>query len=102
MARSADHTARTLEEALMALKQDPTHPVHAKVDDLEVELRVVGKTKPRLGDFMAEGGGWKGESPEEILRLLRETRVAGGSSEPVPDPTAQTYSDVLSAPFNKG
>jgi hypothetical protein len=82
MARSAEHTVQTLEAALMALKQDPTHPVHAQVDDLEVELRVVGKSKPPLGDFMAEGGGWKGESPEEILRILRETRAAGGSSEP--------------------
>lgn len=82
MARSAEPTAQTLEEALMALKHDPTHPVHAHVDDLEVELRVVGKSKKPLGDFMAEGGGWKGESPEEILRLLRETRAAGGSSEP--------------------
>jgi hypothetical protein len=47
----------------------------------EVELRVVGKAKPPLGDFMAEGGGWKGESPEEILRLLRETRAAGGGQQ---------------------
>ena len=56
--------------------------VKAHVDDLDVELRVVSKSKQPLGDFMAEGGGWKGESPEEILRILRETRAAGGSSEP--------------------
>jgi hypothetical protein len=36
----------------------------------------------RLGDFMAEGGGWKGESAEEILRILREGRAAGTSGEP--------------------
>ena len=82
MARSAEHIAQTLEEALMALKHDPSRPVKAHVDDLDVELRVVGKSKTPLGDFMAEGGGWKGESPEEILRILRETRAAGGSSEP--------------------
>jgi len=82
MARSAEHIAQTLEEALMALKHDPSRPVKAHVDDLDVELRVVGKSKTPLGDFMAEGGGWKGESPEEILRILRETRDAGGSSEP--------------------
>jgi len=74
--------AQTLEEALTALKRDPSQPVKAHVDDLDVELRVVGKSKTPLGDFMAEGGGWKGESPEEILRILRETRAAGGSSEP--------------------
>ena len=72
----------TLEEALDRLKRDPSHPVHAHVDDLDVELRVVGKSEMPLGDFMAEGGGWKGESPEEILRILREARAAGTSSEP--------------------
>ena len=82
MPRSAEHIARTLQEDLMALKHDPSQPVKAHVDDLEVELRVVGKSKAPLGDFMAEGGGWKGESPDEILRILRETRAAGGSSEP--------------------
>jgi len=46
--------------------------VKAHVDDLDVELRVVSKAKTPLGDFMAEGGGWKGEPPEEILRILRE------------------------------
>jgi hypothetical protein len=83
MARPVEHIAKTLEEALMALKHDPSHPVHACVDNLDVELRVVGKAEEmRLGDFMAEGGGWKGESPEEILRILREARAAGTSSEP--------------------
>ena len=82
MSRSAEHIAQTLEEALMALKHDPSQPVKAHVGDLDVELRVVGKSKTPLGDFMAEGGGWKGESREEILRILRKSRAAGGSSEP--------------------
>ena len=62
MARSAEHVARTLEEALTALKEDPSQPVHAHVDNLDVELRVVGESRLRLGDFMAEGGEWKSES----------------------------------------
>ena len=82
MASTAKNVAQTLEEALVALKHDPSQPVHARVDDMDVELRVVSKAKLPLGDFMAEGGGWKGESAEEILRILRETRAAGGSSEP--------------------
>jgi hypothetical protein len=49
---------------------------------MDVELRVVSKPEVQLGDFMAEGGGWKGESADEILRILREARVAGTSSEP--------------------
>lgn len=35
-----------------------------------------------LGDWMAAGGGWKGESLEQILETLREGRAAGGSAEP--------------------
>jgi hypothetical protein len=38
-------------------------PGKVHVDDLDVELRVVSKSRTPLGDLMAEGGGWKGESP---------------------------------------
>jgi hypothetical protein len=82
MAHPAEHLPKTLEEALMALKHDPSHPVHACVDNLDVELRVVGKHEMRLGDFMAGGGGWKGESADEILRILRGARAAGTCGEP--------------------
>jgi hypothetical protein len=53
MARSVEHIVQTLEEALMALKHDPSQSVKAHVDDLDVELRVVSKSKTPLGDFMA-------------------------------------------------
>jgi hypothetical protein len=33
--------AHALEQALEALKRDPTHPVRARVDDLTVELRAI-------------------------------------------------------------
>ena len=33
MARSAEHIAQTLEEALVALKHDPSQPVKAHVDE---------------------------------------------------------------------
>jgi hypothetical protein len=53
------------------------------VNDVDVEVHLVkGERKQRLGDFMAEGGGWKGESADEILRILREARKAGGTTEP--------------------
>ncbi len=32
-----------LEEALAALRRDPTHPVRARVDDLTVELRAIAE-----------------------------------------------------------
>ena len=63
-------------------KDDPSHQVHAHVDDMDVELRVVSKSEVQLGDFMAEGGSWKGESAEEILRILCEARAAGTRREP--------------------
>jgi hypothetical protein len=75
MVQAPGHIAKTLEEALVALKHDPSRPVHACVDNLEVELRVVGKHEMGLGAFMAEGG-------EEILHILREGRAAGTSGEP--------------------
>ena len=61
----------------MAPRHNPSRPVKAHVDDLDVELRVVSRTRTPLGDFMAGVGGCKGETPEEILRILRETRAAG-------------------------
>jgi hypothetical protein len=74
----------TLEEAVAELKRDPLHAVRLHVNDVDVEVHLVKPEafKQRLGDFMAEGGGWKGESPEEILRILREARDAGGTTEP--------------------
>jgi hypothetical protein len=74
----------TLEEAVEQLKSDPLHAVRMHVNDVDVEVHLVKgeERKQRLGDFMAEGGGWKGESADEILRILREARKAGGTTEP--------------------
>jgi hypothetical protein len=74
----------TLEEAVEQLKSDPLHAVRLHVNDVDVEVHLVKgeERKRRLGDFMAEGGGWKGESADEILRILREARKAGGTTEP--------------------
>jgi hypothetical protein len=76
----------TLEEALARLKCDPVHPVRAQVEDLQVELRVVTVSKEEttlgLGDRMAAAGPWEGETTEELIRILREGRDAGGSAEP--------------------
>jgi hypothetical protein len=85
MASTAEHIAQTLEEALMALKHDPSRPVRAHVDDLDVELRAVPHRRrqgPGLGTRMAALGPWQGESTEEIIRILREGREAGGRAAP--------------------
>ena len=84
VARPSEKRATTLEDAVAQLKRDPHHPVRLHLDDLDVELHLVvpGEPVTRLGDFMAEGGGWQGEAADEILRILREARKSGGSAEP--------------------
>ena len=85
MATAHAHTAATLEEALAKLKRDPSQPVRAQVDDLDVELRAVPHRRrqgPGLGTRMAALGPWQGESTEEIIRILREGREAGGRAAP--------------------
>ena len=53
---------------------------------MQVELRVVTVSReeatPGLGDRMAAAGPWEGETTEELIRILREGRDAGGSAEP--------------------
>jgi hypothetical protein len=83
--RPERHIPTSLEEAIAELKRDPATAVHARVEGMEVELRVVSPsplTGTGLGDRMAAAGPWQGESEEEILELLREARRAGGSAEP--------------------
>jgi hypothetical protein len=77
---------KTLEEALAKLRDDPSRPVRAQLDELDVELRVVTAQReeaaPGLGDRMAAAGPWEGETADELIRILREGRDAGGSAEP--------------------
>lgn len=63
------------------LKRDPSQPVRAHIDDLDVELRAITHRRRQglgLGTRMAALGPWQGESTEEIIRILREGREAGG------------------------
>lgn len=84
MARPEKDRPGSLDEAVARLKRDPARPVQARIDDLDVELRVVRTPAPelKLGDFLAGGGGWQGESAEELIGRLREARNAGTSADP--------------------
>ena len=89
MARAEQDRPRTLEEAMALLKREPNHPVHAQVDELDVELRVVPPARAlqqaptrRRGSQMAALGPWEGLTTDELLRILREGRAAGGTGEP--------------------
>lgn len=85
MATPQTQIPKALEEALEKLRQDPTRPVRAHLDELDVELRAVPPLRrrgPGLGTRMAALGPWQGESTDEIIRILQEGREAGGSAEP--------------------
>lgn len=79
-----------LDEAIKALKRDPTHPVRVRVDEhLTVEVRAVpgiGRESRALAageqsaaDVFREIGPWEGETPDELLEFLAEARRRGGS-----------------------
>lgn len=70
-----------LDEALAALKRDPTKPVRARVGDLTVELRAVPETRAdrSAADLFEEIGPWEGETTEELLAFFDEARRMGAS-----------------------
>jgi len=74
----------TLDEAVAELRRDPLHSVHARVDGLEVELRVVAADE-RPGaaeDALGGAGPWVGETTEEILLVMQEFRRDDGREPP--------------------
>ena len=60
-----------LDEAIQALRRDPTHPVLVKVDErLTVEVRAVeaaGEPKKTMGDLLREVGRWEGGAELDAL-----------------------------------
>jgi hypothetical protein len=85
VARPEKHIPVSLEEAVAELKRDPHRTVHARVDNFDVEIRVLESPAHKgagLGDRMAAAGPWQGETEEEILEMLREARRTGSSEDP--------------------
>jgi hypothetical protein len=78
------NSQRPLEEALEALKRDPTHPVRVRVDDtLTVEVRAVKEQpsgKRTVGDVLKEIGRWEGETGAALDALFE--RQSGNRSVP--------------------
>jgi hypothetical protein len=76
-----------LDQAVEALKRDPTHTVRARVGDLTVELRAVQDTthpvERSATDALREIGRWEGETYEELVALFAGVRQH--TSRPVPD-----------------
>jgi hypothetical protein len=53
LATPSQQRPTTLDEALVQLRRDPEHPVQASIGELEIELRVIGKTKD-----LGQGGAY--------------------------------------------
>jgi len=74
-----------IDEAIQALRRDPTHPVRVKVDEgLTIEVRAVAAGQPpkrSAADVLREIGRWEGESGNELDALFVRQR----SSRQVPD-----------------
>jgi hypothetical protein len=72
-----------LDEAIQALKRDPTHPVRVRVDEeLTVEVRAVGEegTSKTIGELLREIGPWEGETGAALDALF--TRQQGNRRVP--------------------
>jgi hypothetical protein len=86
MSRPEKFIPASLEEAVAELKRDPSHPVRARVDGLDVEMRVLpsNETVLGVGSRLAAIGPWEGIALDELDRILREGREAGDSA-PAPE-----------------
>src|SRR6185437_520612 len=62
MSRPEKLIPSSLESAVAELKRDPSHPAHARVDGMDVELRVLpsNETHPGVGSRLAAIGPWEG------------------------------------------
>lgn len=78
---------RPFDEAIQALKRDPTHPVRVRVDEqLTVEVRAVepaAAPKRSAADAFRELGRWEGETGADFDALFADVRQR--SNRKVPD-----------------
>ena len=71
----------SIDEAIKALRRDPSQSVRATVGDVTLELRLVSsasQARPAAEAF-DEIGPWVGETTEEMLSLLADARRRGGN-----------------------
>jgi hypothetical protein len=69
---------QVLEEAIQAIRRDPTHAVRVKLDEgLTVEVRAVDAGAPprrTVGELLRDVGGWEGESGSALDALFTRQR----------------------------
>ena len=75
-----------LDEAIQALKRDPTHPVRVRVDEkLTVEVRAVehgALPKRSAADAFRELGRWEGETGADFGALFADVRQRSNRQVP--------------------
>ena len=86
MSMPEKHFVPSLEDAVAELRRDPSHPVRARLEGLDVELRALpsNETNAGVGSRLAAIGPWEGIALDDLERILREGREAGGSA-PAPE-----------------
>ena len=68
-----------IHEAVAELKRHPEAPIEAEIDGVVVELRY--RRERTAADIFREVGPWEGESADELIRIIRKGRDAGGSRD---------------------
>lgn len=66
-----------LDQAVEALKRNPTHAVCARVGDMTVEVRAVPDSpapERTVAEVLREVGPWEGETYEELVALFAGVR----------------------------
>lgn len=67
-----------IDQAVEALKRDPTHTVRVRVGDMTVELRAVPDSPPApertAAEVLREVGPWEGETYDELVALFADVR----------------------------
>jgi hypothetical protein len=76
MARPKEYVPTTLEDAVEQLRREPLRSLRIAVNDVELEVRLVGDepVADRSKDVLAGIGPWEGESTDELLRIIHEGR----------------------------
>lgn len=74
MAGSETPIPRTLEDAVAELMRDPSHPLRLAVNDVEVEMCLVGGAAMKAGADVLNGAIRHGETAAEVIQLIRDGR----------------------------
>jgi hypothetical protein len=70
VAHPGKHIPLTMEDALAELKRDPSRPLRLAIDDVEVEMRIVGGAAMKAGADALNGATWHGETAAEAIQII--------------------------------